>query len=218
MKVTPAKVTRGDQTEVTASWDAVDGAASYDVSFNGGASENVTGTSYTIAAATVAGLAAGEYAISVVANPADASAQASDAGTARLTVVEASGPGGDNFAWDFSSSAFSDLIARLTAAGSAGLTDLNETIDGLRILSGGSSFRGGTSSGVSYIQTGGKGTASVRSFSFTASASGKLKVVASNTGQRRSYGRTFRNGSDRRRCGRSAEQGGRIGQRGAYDL
>ena len=66
--------------------------------------------------------------------------------------------------------------------GSAGLTDLNETIDGLRILSGGSSFRGGTSSGVSYIQTGGKGTASVRSFSFTASASGKLKVVASNTG------------------------------------
>lgn len=182
VKVTPAKVTRGDQTEVTASWDAVDGAASYDVSFNGGASENVTGTSYTIAAATVAGLAAGEYAISVVANPADASAQASDAGTARLTVVEASGPGGDNFAWDFSSSAFSDLIARLTAAGSAGLTDLDETIDGLRILSGGSSFRGGTSSGVSYIQTGGKGTASVRSFSFTASASGKLKVVASNTG------------------------------------
>ena len=182
VKVTPAKVTRGDQTEVTASWDAVDGAASYDVSFNGGASENVTGTSYTIAAATVAGLAAGEYAISVVANPADASAQASDAGTARLTVVEASGPSGDNFAWDFSSSAFSDLIARLTAAGSIGLTDLDETIDGLRILSGGSSFRGGTSSGVSYIQTGGKGTASVRSFSFTASASGKLKVVASNTG------------------------------------
>lgn len=182
VKFTPAKVTKGDQTEVTASWEAVEGAASYDVSFNGGASENVTGTSYTIAAATVAGLAAGEYTISVVANPADASAQASDAGTAKLTVAEASTPGGDDFAWDFSSPAFSDLIARLTAAGSIGLTDLDETIDGLRIFSGGSHFRGGTSSGVSYIQTGGKGTASVRSFSFTASASGKLKVVASNTG------------------------------------
>ena len=173
VKFTPAKVTKGDQTEVTASWEAVEGAASYDVSFNGGASENVTGTSYTIAAATVAGLAAGEYTISVVANPADASAQASDAGTAKLTVAEASTPGGDDFAWDFSSPAFSDLIARLTAAGSIGLTDLDETIDGLRIFSGGSHFRGGTSSGVSYIQTGGKGTAS---------ASGKLKVVASNTG------------------------------------
>lgn len=182
VKFTPAKVTKGDQTEVTASWEAVEGAASYDVSFNGGASENVTGTSYTIAAATVAALAAGEYTILVVANPADASAQASDAGTAKLTVAEASTPGGDDFAWDFSSPAFSDLITRLTAAGSTGLTDLDETIDGLRILSGGSHFRGGTSSGVSYIQTGGKGTASVRSFSFTASASGKLKVVASNTG------------------------------------
>ena len=182
VKFTPAKVTKGDQTEVTASWEAVEGVASYDVSFNGGASENVTGTSYTIAAATVAGLAAGEYTISVVANPADASAQASDAGTAKLTVAEASTPGGDDFAWDFSSPAFSDLITRLTAAGSTGLTDLDETIDGLRILSGGSHFRGGTSSGVSYIQTSGKGTASVRSFSFTASASGKLKVVASNTG------------------------------------
>ena len=53
VKFTPAKVTKGDQTEVTASWEAVEGAASYDVSFNGGASENVTGTSYTIAAATV---------------------------------------------------------------------------------------------------------------------------------------------------------------------
>lgn len=69
MKFTPAKVTKGDQTEVTASWEAVEGAASYDVSFNGGASENVTGTSYTIAAATVAALAAGEYTISVGRQP-----------------------------------------------------------------------------------------------------------------------------------------------------
>ena len=182
VKFTPAKVTIGEQTEVVASWDAVEGAASYDVSFNNGAAERVTATSYTIAAATVAALAVGDYTISVVANPADASSQASDPGTAKLTVAEATTPGGDNFTWDFSSSVFSDLITRLTAAGSTGLSDVDETIDGLRILSGGSHFRGGTSSGVSYIQTGGKGSALVRSFSFTASASGKLKVVASNTG------------------------------------
>ena len=182
VKFTPAKVTIGEQTEVVASWDAVEGAASYDVSFNNGAAEKVTATSYTIAAATVAALAVGDYTISVVANPADALSQASDPGTAKLTVAEATTPGGDNFTWDFSSSVFSDLITRLTAAGSTGLSDVDETIDGLRILSGGSHFRGGTSSGVSYIQTGGKGSALVRSFSFTASASGKLKVVASNTG------------------------------------
>ena len=182
VKFTPAKVTIGEQTEVVASWDAVEGAASYDVSFNNGAAEKVTATSYPIAAATVAALAVGDYTISVVANPADASSQVSDPGTAKLTVAEATTPGGDNFTWDFSSSVFSDLITRLTAAGSTGLSDVDETIDGLRILSGGSHFRGGTSSGVSYIQTGGKGSALVRSFSFTASASGKLKVVASNTG------------------------------------
>ena len=182
VKFTPAKVTIGEQTEVVASWDAVEGAASYDVSFNNGAAEKVTAASYTIVAATVAALAVGDYTISVVANPADASSQASDPGTAKLTVAEATTPGGDNFTWDFSSSVFSDLITRLTAAGSTGLSDVDETIDGLRILSGGSHFRGGTSSGVSYIQTGGKGSALVRSFSFTASASGKLKVVASNTG------------------------------------
>lgn len=182
VKFTPAKVTIGEQTEVVASWDAVEGAASYDVSFNNGAAEKVTAASYTIVAATVAALAVGDYTISVVANPADASSQASDPGTAKLTVAEATTPGGDNFTWDFSSSVFSDLITHLTAAGSTGLSDVDETIDGLRILSGGSHFRGGTSSGVSYIQTGGKGSALVRSFSFTASASGKLKVVASNTG------------------------------------
>lgn len=97
-----------------------------------------------------------------------------------------------------------------------GLTDLDETIDGLRILSGGSSFRGGTSSGVSYIQTGGKGTASVRSFSFTASASGKLKVVASNTGSGAATdGRsvTVQIGDDA--AGAQSKEAG-SGQRGAY--
>ncbi|WP_196017345.1 fibronectin type III domain-containing protein [Alistipes senegalensis] len=186
VKLDPAKVTVGEQKEVVASWDAVEGAASYAVTFNNGTSETVNTTSHTIAAAEVAALAVGEYTISVVATPADASAQASDPGTAKLTVAEASTPGGDNFAWDFSSSAFSDLITRLSAAGSAGLSDVDETIEGLRILSGGASLRGGAG----YIQSGGAGSTTKRVFSFTASASGKLKVVASNTGSSAVTGRS----------------------------
>lgn len=193
VKLEPAKVTVGDQTAVTASWEAIDGAASYAVTFNNGTPETVNTPSYTIAAAAVAALAVGDYTISVVANPADASSQASDAGTAKLTVADASTPGGDNFAWDFSSSAFSDLIARLTAAGSTGLSDIDETIEGLRILSGGASLRGGSG----FIQSGGAGSTTKRVFSFTASASGKLKVVASNTGSSGRNGRTVRNGTGR---------------------
>lgn len=87
VKLDPAKVTEGEQKEVVASWDAVEGAASYAVTFNNGTSETVNTTSHTIAAAEVAALAVGEYTISVVATPADASAQASDPGTAKLTVA-----------------------------------------------------------------------------------------------------------------------------------
>lgn len=87
VKLDPAKVTEGEQKEVVASWDAVEGAASYAVTFNNGTSETVNTTSHTIAAAEVAALAVGEYTISVVATPADASSQASDPGTAKLTVA-----------------------------------------------------------------------------------------------------------------------------------
>ena len=87
VKLDPAKVTVGEQKEVVASWDAVEGAASYAVTFNNGTSETVNTTSHTIAAAEVAALAVGEYTISVVATPADASSQASDPGTAKLTVA-----------------------------------------------------------------------------------------------------------------------------------
>ena len=90
VQLDPAKVTVGEQKEVVASWDAVEGAASYAVTFNNGTSETVSTTSHTIAAAEVAALAVGEYTISVVATPADASSQASDPGTAKLTVAEAS--------------------------------------------------------------------------------------------------------------------------------
>nr|MBE6191240.1 hypothetical protein [Rikenellaceae bacterium] len=85
---TPAKVVAGDETEVVASWEAVMNAASYQVSFNGGAATTQTETSYTLSAADVKALAAGEYKISVVAlpDPNDAGREQSAAGEATLTV------------------------------------------------------------------------------------------------------------------------------------
>lgn len=175
----PAKVTVGASSAVTASWAAVDGAASYAVTFNGGTSETVNAASYTISAATVAALAVGEYTISVVANPADASAQASDAGTAKLTVADASTPGGGTYTWNFTDAAFDSYYA---AIGTTDNKDYVGTWDGLTITAGGSSIKGGSSSVGRYIQAGGKGTATSRCFSFSAPSSGKLTVVASNTG------------------------------------
>lgn len=181
VKLEPAKVTVGDQTAVTASWAAIDGAASYDVSFNNGAAETVNTPSYTIAAAAVAALAVGDYTISVVANPAEASSQASDAGTAKLTVADASTPGGDNFAWDFADAAFD---AYYTAIGEENVSDYNDTWNGLNIVAGGGSIKVGTNTslGVRYIQPGGAGSNSKRYLKFTATAPGTLTVKVSNTG------------------------------------
>lgn len=178
VKLEPAKVTKGDQTAVTASWAAIDGAASYDVTFNGGAAETVNTPSYTIAAAAVAALAVGDYTISVVANPAEASSQASDAGTAKLTVADASTPGGGTYTWNFSDAAFDTYYAQI---GEANNDTFNGTWDGLTITSG-KTIKCGTNSGMRYIQPGGAGSATQRCFSFTAPSSGKLTVVASNTG------------------------------------
>lgn len=179
VKLEPAKVTVGDQTAVTASWEAIDGAASYAVTFNNGATETVNTPSYTIAAAAVAGLAVADYTISVVATPADdASLQASDAGTAKLTVVDASAPGGGNYTWNFSDTAFDTYYAQI---GEANNDTFSGIWDGLTITSG-KTIKCGTNSGMRYIQPGGAGSATQRCFSFTAPSSGKLTVMASNTG------------------------------------
>ena len=175
----PAKVTLGASTAVTASWAAIDGAASYAVAFNGGAPQNVNTTSYTIAAATVAALAVGEYTKTLYPKPYKKTAQASDAGTAKLTVADASTPGGGTYTWNFTDAAFDSYYA---AIGTADNKDYTGTWDGLTITAGGSSIKGGSSSVGRYIQAGGKGTATSRSFSFSAPSSGKLTVVASNTG------------------------------------
>ena len=196
----PAKVTLGASTAVTASWAAIDGAASYAVAFNGGASETVNTTSYTIAAATVAALAVGEYTISVVANPADASAQASDAGTAKLTVADASTGPGTAYVWSEddlkaiwagfgNSTGDIDAAALATMVGSADLkADADGfTYKGLSFLFGGGKFKFGSNNNVAgakalRFQFGGTGSMTKANVSFAVDGPGVLVVEAVSGG------------------------------------
>lgn len=178
---TPNRIDEGnpDGTAVVASWPAVENAASYDVTFRK-QTTTVTTPSFTISAADAAAMAVGEYEISVVARPVATSSKyaASEAGTAVFSVRKVVVGGEVTLDWNFASAEWAAVMADLIAAGSTGMTDYDQTVDGLRVYSGGSSMRAGEG----YFQTGGKGNASGRAFSFTAPASGTLKVTASNTG------------------------------------
>lgn len=196
VKLDPAKVTEGEQKEVVASWDAVEGAASYAVTFNNGTSETVNTTSHTIAAAEVAALAVGEYTISVVATPADASAQASDPGTAKLTVAEASTGSGTALAWgadDFTAvwAGFANSTGDINAAALATMTetaDLKKDADGftykgLSFLFGGGKFKFGQNNNADGVkatrfQYGGTVSTSKQCVSFTVDVPGTLVVEA----------------------------------------
>ncbi len=200
VKFTPAKVTVGEQTEVAASWDAVEGAASYDVSFNNGAAEKVTATSYTIAAATVAALAVGDYTISVVANPADASSQVSDPGTAKLTVAEATTGPGTALSWgadEFAAiwAGFGNSTGDINAAALAIMTptvDLTKdddgfTYKGLSFLMGGGKFKFSQNNNADgqkalRFQFGGTGSLTKANVSFKVDAPGTLVVEAVSGG------------------------------------
>lgn len=200
VKLDPAKVTVGEQKEVVASWDAVEGAASYAVTFNNGTSETVNTISHTIAAAEVAALAVGEYTISVVATPADASAQASDPGTAKLTVAEASTGSGTALAWgadDFTAvwAGFANSTGDINAAALATMTetaDLKKDADGftykgLSFLFGGGKFKFGQNNNADGVkatrfQYGGTGSTSKQCVSFTVDAPGTLVVEAVSGG------------------------------------
>lgn len=200
VKLDPAKVTEGEQKEVVVSWDAVEGAASYVVTFNNGTSETVNTTSHTIAAAEVAALAVGEYTISVVATPADASSQASDPGTAKLTVAEASTGSGTALAWgadDFTAVwvGFANSTGDINAAALATMTetaDLKKDADGftykgLSFLFGGGKFKFGQNNNADGVkatrfQYGGTGSTSKQCVSFTVDAPGTLVVEAVSGG------------------------------------
>ncbi len=91
-------VVEGNGTDVVVSWEAVNNAGSYSVTFSG-KTYTVEETTYTIAAQTVGFLSAGNYPVLVVANPAedDIYYSASGAGKAVLTISKpAQEEGGEN--------------------------------------------------------------------------------------------------------------------------
>ncbi len=85
-----------------------------------------------------------------------------------------------HYVWDFASEAW---IAKLVEIGTSNNSNVDITVDGLSVLSGGGTIKASdTTAGQYYIQPGGKGDANTRYFKFTAPGSGTLKVWSSNTG------------------------------------
>ncbi len=177
------KVEKGESTAITASWNAVPGAAAYEVTFDG-VPETVTATSYVIAADVVAGLKAGGYTVAVVAKPAatDIYNTASAPGVAAFTVSGADTVEPVSYVWDFASAGWqAALLAQAPAAkANKEATNWSVTYDGL-------TFNAVSKSQwqeAGFIQPGGKSNTSKsdRVFTFTAPVAGKLTVTASHTG------------------------------------
>ncbi|MCM1151962.1 MAG: hypothetical protein NC322_07985 [Alistipes senegalensis] len=178
----PAKVNAGDATEAVASWTAVPNAASYDVVFNG-TTVNTTETSYTLAAATVAGMAAGDYEISVVAKPTETSTKytPSEAGKAKFKVQAVGKP--IKMSWIFADAAFNKLLEDIGELKTAN-GNVNTTLEGLTIKSSSAATiqleERNSARGIRFNKA---GSASTTYFSFVVpdnATSGKLTITGRN--------------------------------------
>ena len=180
-EVEPVTISEGEATEVSVTWSAVPNAASYIVVFNKRANDPQTELSFTVPAEDIAELKAGLYNFTVQAVPADDDIyyQKSEVGTAAIAIQPKGGEeGGVEVVktWDFSAADWQEQFAALGASNSD-ITNWNLTYDNLTFVSTAKSKYNTT-----FIQTGGKGSATDRVFKFTAPEQGTLKVWASNTG------------------------------------
>lgn len=104
--VAPAAVDKGTSADIVVTWPAVHNAVAYEVTFNG-KSSTVAEPKFTIPAATVATLAAGEYKVSVIAKAKEGSLNFKDSAAAE-TVVTINGVLETlyaNYTWDFTDTA-----------------------------------------------------------------------------------------------------------------
>ena len=92
----PAAMVQGEATDIVITWDEVENAGSYSVSFNNGASETVDGTTYTVPASQTGFLQPGSYSVRVFANPAEGDIYntQSSAGYVSFAVLAGGGQGG----------------------------------------------------------------------------------------------------------------------------
>lgn len=196
--VTPASLNAGTAQGVQASWPAVEGAASYDVTFNG-VTTNQTGTTLDLTSDVVAALAAGKYEITVVAKPTDTEHYAdSAAGAGELQIVDPSQGGGTAYSWGdaefrtiyaaFGSVETVDDSALASMVETPGLTKNADgfTYKNLEFLLGGGKFKfkeGTNADGdkTMRFQFGGSGSLSKQCVSFTVDAVGTLVVEAASS-------------------------------------
>ena len=134
----PAAMTQGQAQDITVTWDEVENAGSYSVSFNNAASETVIGTTFTVPGSQTAFLQPGSVSVRVFANPAEGDIYntQSSAGFAALAVLSGGGQGGGTTV-----SNAADLGNAL-AAGATNITLEAGTYDFSTISSSG--FDGGT--------------------------------------------------------------------------
>ena len=94
--LSPASMIQGQATDIVISWDEVENAGSYSVSFNNATSETVTETSFTVPGSQTAFLQPGSVSVRVFANPAEGDIYntQSSAGYAALAVLSSGGQGG----------------------------------------------------------------------------------------------------------------------------
>lgn len=109
----PGTVTEGDATDIVLTWDAVDGAASYSVTFSGKTYAAET-NEYTISSDVVKFLGAGSYMAYVYANPGedDIYNTQSDPGAAAFAVLPKAAAGGDD---EFVVSSTEELLTAISA-------------------------------------------------------------------------------------------------------
>ena len=178
-------VDEGSEMAVTASWDAVENADHYEVTWRGATIEQ-TECTFTIDAATVAAMGVGEYDLMVVAVPVATSSKylRSEAGSATLKINKVVVGGEKTLLWNFSDTIWeTEVFDWLAPLGSDGSKDMDVTVDGLRVVAGGSNIRGYLNEEVgNYLQPNGGGSTTKRCFSFTAPANGTLRVKVGCTG------------------------------------
>ena len=183
--VDPVTLTEGDETPVSITWEAVDHAASYVVTFNNRKQDPQTETTFTVAAEDIAALKAGLYSFNVRALPEEGDIYyvQSEPGLASFAVQPKGGdaPVEVTNTWDFSA-------ANWVEAFEANFTKINNnedvtfSVDDLSVVGGGGTLKYNVSGDLYYIQMGGGGNATKRALQFTAPDAGTLKVWVSNTG------------------------------------
>ena len=189
LTVEPVTLTEGDETAVTATWNAVDNAASYVVKFNRKTQELEPGAlSCTIPAEAIAELEAGLYSFTITAVPAEGDIyyQESQEGSVSIAIQPKGGSGAlvpteVTLVWDFSDEVWQSEFAKLGSA-NTDIATWDLTVDGLQIYAATKCKYNTT-----FFQFGGAGVNTTtnnwdRHFKFSAPAEGTLKVRASNTG------------------------------------